>query len=473
MRWLSRSLLISACLLLPLSGRADTVIPESAFISEVNLITSWEKDASIDQSLVETFKQLLRLHGYRVDECEENTAAWQKIAARAATTHDIESYKEIDERLIAAQKCVVPSSATRAYDVKLILDYDPELKNRRAVLHLVALGDYPGIDGGYAHKPGQTMGWYDLMNRAIERAMRRFNDPTSIRIQVPSEATVGDLVKLDARGSWDPDGDAFELRWRVDVKACVGKPTALPLDRRACPGGMKSGLAPVAQQAAEQDLTREFRVPMVGDYDIGVYAKIGAREEPVQTFSLRAYPRRAWTFFSRQGVLRLPKYYLSDTPRRQLALVQGFGLMRRFVHRISFYRWFEEIHYGLALNMVQQLSTSNYEGKTTATQFTFEIADRILDRTGRYGVVSTASLAVSVLNADRGGSETTEWGWMIWTMIGGYYALGENYLNRNTSFCQTVCPSITFGPTLVTMQNITAKKVGIGLGTEALFGLEF
>lgn len=246
MSWLSRSLVVSALLLLlllPLAGRADTAVPESAFISEVNLITSWERDASIDQSLVETFKQLLRLHGYRVDECEENTAAWQKIAARAVTTTDVERYREIDERLVAAQKCVVPSSATRAYDVKLILDYDPELKNRRAVLHLVALGDYPGIDGGYAHKPGERMGWYDLMNRAIERAMRRFNDPTSIRIQVPSEATVGDMVQLDARGSWDPDGDAFELRWRVNVDACVGTKDSVPKDRRACPRGKKKGPA--------------------------------------------------------------------------------------------------------------------------------------------------------------------------------------------------------------------------------------
>jgi hypothetical protein len=460
-------------LLIPRLVLAETAVPDSAYISEVNLITSWKEDASIDQSLVETFKQLLRLHGYKVDECEENTAAWQKIAARAASTDDFDRYKEIDERLVAAQKCIVPSSATRAYDVKLILDYDPELKNRRAVLHLVSLGDYPGIDGGYAHKPGQTMGWYDLMNRAIERAMRRFNDPTSIRIKVPSEATVGELVQLDARGSWDPDGDAFELRWRVNVKACVGASSALPADRRACPPGMNKGASPVAQQAAEQDLTREFRVPMVGDYDIGVYAKIGAREEPVQTFSLRAYPRRVWTFFARQGVLRLPKYYLSDTAKNEVALMQGFGAMRRFVHRISFYRWFEEIHYGLGLNMVHQLRTFNYEGKITAVNITLEIADRILDRTGRYGVVSTASLAVSAINADRGGHERTEWGWMIWTMIGGYYALGENYLNRSTAFCQTVCPSITFGPTLVTMQNITANKVGIVLGTEALFGLEF
>lgn len=473
MSWLSRSLLLSACLLLPVVGRADAPLPESAFISEVNLITSWKEDASIDESLVETFKQLLRLHGYRVDDCEENTAAWQKIAARAATTNDPETYRQIDERLVAAQKCTVPSSATRAYDVKLILDNDQELKSRRAVLHLVALGAYPSVDGGYAHKPGEQVGWYDLMNRAIERAMRRYDEPTSIRVEVPSEATVGDVVKLDARGSWDPDGDAFELRWRVDVDACSGGGKTLPKDRRACPRGMKKGAAPVGHQAAEHDQTREFRVPMVGDYEVSVFSKIGAREEAAQTFQLRAYPRRAWTFFARQGVLRLPKYYLSDTKKNEVGLLQGFGLLHRFVHRIGVMGWFEEIHYGLGINTIQQLSTFNYEGRATGVLFGLEIAGRALDRTGRYGVVSTSTMTASALDVDRSGDAKTEWGWAVWTMFGGYYAFGDNYLDRKTSFCQTVCPSISFGPTLVIMHNITAKKPGIVLGTEAVFGLEF
>jgi hypothetical protein len=471
--WFVRSLVLSACLLSPRLLRAQQAVPEPAFISEVNLITSWKADASIDRSVVETFKQLLRLHGYQVDECEENTAAWQRIAARAATPDVPGSYQQIDERLVSAQKCLVPSSALRAYDVKLVLDFDPELKNRRAVIHLVALGDHPSIDGGYAHKPGEHMGWYDLMNRAIERAMGHYNEPTSIRVQVPSEATVGDKVQLDGRGSWDPDGDAFELRWKVSVSACKDSSRALPSDRRACPAKMERGAAAVDQQAADQDLTREFRVPMVGDYEVGVYAKIGARSEPLRSYHLRAYPRRAWTFFSRQGLLRLPKYYLSDTRRNELALVQGFGIMRRFVHRIGVLRWFEEIHYGLGVSSVQPLRTFNYEGKTTSTQFTLEIAGRTLDRTGRYGVVSAASMSVSMLDVERSGSARTEWGWMVTSMIGGYYAFGENYINRSTYFCQTVCPSIAFGPTLSSMVNVTAKRPGIVLGTEAVFGLEF
>lgn len=212
---------------------------------------------------------------------------------------------------------------------------------------------------------------------------------------------------------------------------------------------------------------------MVGDYEVGVYAKIGAREETVQTFPLRAYPRRSWTFFARQGLLRLPKFFLSDSKKNELALVQGFGLLRRFVHRIGFIGWFEELHYGLSINSLQPLSTFNYEGRATGSLFALEISGRTLDRTGRYGVVSAASLAFSALNADRSGNDETEWGWMVTSMIGGYYAFGENYLNRNTSFCQTVCPSISFGPTLSSMQNITAKKPGIVLGTEAVFGLEF
>jgi hypothetical protein len=353
------------------------------------------------------------------------------------------------------------------------LAFDAALNSRRAIIHLVALGDYPSIDGGYAHKPGQLMSWYDLMNRAIERALRRYNERTAVRAVVPKEATVGEVLHLDARGTWDPDGDAFELRWDVKVKSCVGKGETLPSDQRRCPGGRKRGFAPVHHQTGRQDMTRDFRVPMVGDYEIGVYAKVGAREEPVHTYHVRAYPRRSWTFFVHQGVVGLPKYFLSDSRKQELGLVQGFGLLKRFMHRVGLFGWFEEVHYGLSIGSLQQASAFNYRGHTTATLFSLEIHGRTLDRTGRYGLASTLTLSMLAAAAQRGRHERTEWGWMVSAMIGWYYAFGENYLDKETRYCAAVCPSVTIGPTLVTMENVTSDRIGVALGADAVIGIEF
>jgi hypothetical protein len=354
------------------------------------------------------------------------------------------------------------------------LDYDTLLKNRRAVIHLISLDDpKAGLDGGYAHKPGEPAGWYDLMNRAIERTIRRFNENTAIRVSAPKEATVGQAVRVDGRTSWDPDGDAFELRWRVTVKACVGGGKMLPRDGGACPEGMKLDDAFVQDQAAGHDLTREFRVSLIGDYTIDVHAKIGAREEAVRSYRLRVFPRNDWTFFARIGALRLPKLFLSDSLDNEVGIVLGFGLLRRFLHRIGLFGWFEEVHYGLSVNFMEQGSTFNWDGRAVSALFTFDIVGRLLDRTGHYGMTSSSSMSVAAINALRRGVDHDEFGWMITAMVGAYYTFGHNYVNETTSLCTSVCPSLTLGPTFTGMSNSSAHRVGLTFGVETIFGLEF
>lgn len=454
---------------------ADANEQSSVFISDVELITSWREDASVDRSLIESFKELLRLHGYQTDECQENTDAWLKVADRVGP-QGIDKYREIDRRLVAAQKCNVPPSAARSYSVKLILEYDELLKNRRAVLHLVSLDKHPSIDGGYAHKPGELVGWYDIMNRAIDRALNHVNDVTAVHLDAPTEASVAEGVMVDARGTWDPDGDAFELRWRVSVDACVRGDERVPVagaDGSSCPDGMTRQDLVVHDQAGGNDLTRAFNVPMVGDYKIAVHAKIGAREESPRTVLLRAYPARSWAFSARAGYFPLPQYLLSDFRERQSGLLLGLALQRRIVHRLGMLGWYEEIHLGLGLDALNQASTYNYEGHAQALLMGFHFISRTLDRTGRYGLASHASLGVAAYSAFRGAKDSEEWGWYGDGLLGFYYALTDNYVDKKSKLCATVCPSLTVGPTFNVLNNLDAKIRGISLGLQFMTHLEF
>ncbi|HET8935521.1 MAG TPA: hypothetical protein VFN67_18865 [Polyangiales bacterium] len=429
----------------------------------------------MDRSLIESFKELLRLHGYKTDDCQENTDAWLKLAERVGP-QGIDKYREIDQRLVAAQKCTVPPSALRSYSVKLILDHDKLLKNRRAVLHLVPLGNYPSIDGGYAHKPGELVGWYDIMNRAIDRGLNGHDDETSIRMSAPTEAVVGEGVEVDGRGSWDSDGDAFELRWQVTVDACVRGDERVPVagaDGSSCPEGMTRQDAVVYDQAARTDLIREFKVPMVGDYKIAAHAKIGAREEPERVLLLRAYPARSWAFYARVAFFPLPQYLLSDSRDRQLGYLSGIGLQRRFLHRLGTLGWYEEIHIGVGFDALNQRSTYNYEGHAQALLMGVHLIGRTLDRTGRYGLASQSSFGAASFTAFRGAEDSEEWGWFADALIGFYYAFTDNYIDRKSKFCATVCPSVTVGPTMHMLNNVQAKIRGISLGFQLMTHLEF
>ncbi|MFM2416082.1 MAG: hypothetical protein RL385_805 [Pseudomonadota bacterium] len=473
MRWPIPCLILSAALCVAQPGPAEASPDSAVHIGEVELITSWHDDPSIERSLIESFKELLRRHGYHTDDCQENREAWQRMAHRVVSTDDMAQLEELDARVVAAEKCTIPPSAVRAYDVKLVLDYDPVLKSRRAVLHLIALGEHPNIDGGYAHKPGALVGWYDLMNRAIERALQGYNDATAVRVSVPQEAEVGETVQINASDSWDPDGEAFELRWDVTHEACVQGDDVLPLDKRDCPTGMVPAPVHVRSQAGGADGVREFTVPMIGDYTLRVHAKIGAREEPAQTFQVRAYPRRKYTFHARVGVVRLPKFFLNDDPRNELAIIQGLGILRRFVHRLGFLGWYEEIHYGFSFNPLRALSPYGGEDGSVALLYGFDIVGRTMNRTGRYGLTSTASMSAIQAAALRDGHARTEWGWVVSALMGFYYAFGENYRAENVAFCQSVCPGLSVGPTLTSFNNFASDRVGISFGGEFGVGLEF
>jgi hypothetical protein len=340
-------------------------------------------------------------------------------------------------------------------------------------LHLVPLYDHPKLDGTYGHQKGAPDTWYVVMDHVIRRTIGGKNEPTAIRLHVPRETTVGDVVQLDGRETWDPDGDAFELIWKVKVKGCVGKGKVLPRDQHDCPEGYKLDDWVVRTHAGSHGQNRELTIPLIGDYHVEVHAKIGQREEPVSSFLIRAFPRRAWSFYTKQGVLRAPTNFLSDSGKSELAFTQSFGLSRRYMHRLGFFGFYEEAHLGLSIGVLQQLSTYNYKGRNVATPFTVDVVGRELDRTGHYGVTTTGSFSVGPISATRGGSEREEWAWLITTFIGGYYTFGDNNQFHENRFCFEYCPSVALGPTLTLLDNLTTDRIGISLGIEAQIALEF
>jgi hypothetical protein len=103
---------------------------EAIFISHVALVTDWVVGPDAKQSLIEQFKHLLRVHGYQTDACVETKEAWKQVISQAEGKIP---YHEIDQKLVAAQVCAVPSTATRAYSARLTLVYDEVLKQRQAI----------------------------------------------------------------------------------------------------------------------------------------------------------------------------------------------------------------------------------------------------------------------------------------------------------------------------------------------------
>jgi len=498
-------LLLSWCALTSTSARAQETQPETQpqsapvterrapprrpliSIGDLTVVTSQD---DVGPAEVQYFQSQLLKRGYQMESCQERMDALARFAhprigvdavgrddAVQAAQHALAKRA----RIISSLYCETPDPDALVYEVVLTLDVDKVLKNRRANILFKALGQGHDVTGGYAHKPGETLEWNSVIDRAIERTLGGVNDPTSLRVAVPKETTVGDTVRLDGSKSWDHDGDSFELVFDVTKPACVPLDTtdkalpnvSLPLDAHPCPHGMKRGDVNVFQQVGEHDATLEFRTPQIGDYEVRVHARVSGHDEPAGIYRLRAYPRRSNTFFSRIDVLRLPKNFLRSADVQDESLLIGFGYVHRFLHRIGFFGMYEDAYLGLSLGSLQALSTFNLEARATGTLLGIEALTRTMDRSGRFGLVTPITLSALALLSDRDGVPTTEWGFEAKTMVGGYVAFGENYLDRPSSFCGGVCPSLTAGPTVSALSNLTTHKFGLVLGLELLMGVEF
>lgn len=459
-------LLVSALLTVISVARAEPANKSDIYISHFSLQRNWPETSS-DKQLLEILKHRLREHGYETAVCKESEEAWDEIIDQL---YEPVPYEEIEQSLMESKPCALPKPGTSIYSARLTLDYDPELHKRQATLYLLPLqGGGRKREGTYTHKDGAIESWYTVIDRVIEHAIQGTDGPVSIRIRLPKEAAVSDVVTMDGTSTWDPDGDAFELLWKVTVKACVGNGTALPRNGHACPEGTKLADLPVRDRAGDNVQIREFSVPMVGDYHIRVHAKLGAREEADRHFTVRAEPRRQWTLYTRQGITRLPTYFLTDREGSHIALFNSIGLQKRFIHRTSWHGWHEEVHYGLSVTSLKDLKSV-----AGAIGLSLDVVGRTLDRTGRYGLLSLGSIGVLGIGGDRRfETDHDEWGMFYTGFMGGYYAFGENYRFQRTKFCSNVCPSIALGPTVAVLHNATQKRVGISLGVETLIGIEF
>ncbi|WP_437985164.1 hypothetical protein [Sorangium sp. So ce117] len=473
MRW-TIILLVSCLVTLAGNVLAQTATSKREFIQNIKLFTSQDSSANVDRTQIPIFKQLLEQHGYGTDNCKEAREGVQTMTTRASPDQP-GSYERVGKRalFVAAIQCEVPNEDVLVYDAELVLDVDPVLKNRRAVLRFVPIGPGKVKSGGYAHKPGELASWYDMVSRAIERTLAGFNEPTSIRLVLPEETRVGDTLRLDARSSWDPDGDAFELRWNITTKGCFGSKDATPIDGHPCPRGTVKGSVKVQDQAGLHELTREFRVPMVGDYEVRVHAKIGAREEPDRIYRIRAYPRRSNVFFSRVGYRMLPTDFLGSTGEREPALLINAGYLGRVAHRIGFFDRYEEVYWGFSLGALENARSFNFKGESMAALVGVEAIARTLDRTGRFGFANSLSLNGGMIRALRGDYVHTEAAVVIEGMAGFYFLAGGNYVDKSVAYCAGVCPGITVGPTLSLFQNITTTKLGISGGLEIVMGMEY
>jgi hypothetical protein len=470
MRWPPTLLLSAVASLLVASGAAaeGAETPRKAYIRTIRIFTFGKPNLEVNRGLISIFKGVLERFRYQVDDCEESL---EPLLTGKLRITDQESANQ--ERLIVESRCRVPEEVL-VFDAELVLTVDPELGNRRAVLRFVPpFSKQPVRSGGYAQKPGEPRAsWDDIISRGIERTLEGYNEPTAISLALPRSATVGETVRLDGRSSWDEDGDSFELRWRITTPGCVSQWAQLPVDHWPCPSGTVNGAVDVRAQSGQSANTREFRVPMIGDYEIAVHSKVGDREEPDRIFHLRAAPRRSRTFFSRVELLRLPTDFLKSGQETTPGLLTGLGYLRRIVHRIGLLGLYEEVHLGVSMSSMQALPTY---GQTLAlsSQLGMEVVPRVMDRTGRLGLSFPISLNGMLVSTRRQDDLGTEVGFLVETMAGVYYAFGENYLDKRTSYCNKVCPSVTVGPTLTAMMNSSISKFGVSGGVEILMGMEF
>lgn len=461
-------------LLFCVPGWAQTAPPSKPFISAIQVKGSANPQQGVDDTLVDLLKDALLRHGFQVDDCQLAMRGVQQVADNTSSLPEVDFAKiESFERIVAEASCRVPEGVP-VYSAVLAFNVDGELKSRRAVLRVARLGTGVMYAGGYANKPGELVPIHDMIDRAVRRALRSVNEPTVLSLVMPPTAEVGRTVNLDARSSWDPDGDPFKLVWDIRVPGCR-KPgaDATPVDGWPCGNGSKREKVGVPHAVGNHDQTQTFTATMVGDYDIKLHASVGSHDEATRTYHVRVYPRRSRTFFARVEYLPLPTNFMRTIDEPEVALMDGIGYVGRLFHRLGFWGWYEDVSIGASLNSIQPLRAFDFDTSGIGTTLGVEIFARTMDRTGRFGVSTPLSLQGGYLFARRGDYDRGEGVLMAKTALGGYFAFSENYRFSRSKICLSVCPSLEVGPTLSVLYNMRLKKVGIPLGVQMVMGVEF
>jgi hypothetical protein len=451
---------------------------QGTFVVNIRLYTEGSDVAVESGVMVNQFKQLLEMHGYQANNCAAVTEDLGRLKERTAPRGD-GGYQRVAqlERLIAHTQCAIPEAIAmaHAYDAELTLSVDANLKNQRAVLRLTPLADtqHP-LPGGFALRPGaQQEQWYDIMNAAIERTMGNINDPTSISLVLPDSAKVGETVHINGHKSWDSDGDAFELMWRVTTEVCEKEGEQLPVNNRLCPDGWQRRTAEVAMLPDEDHLTRRFVVPMVGDYAVHVFAKTGLRTEPEWVCPLRAYPRRPHMLFVNQTMLRLPRNFMHSTQEHRPATLFRVGYAYRSIHRIGILGAHEEIYAGGSIASL--VDNGMFEGNDVASGFLFgmEIVERFSRSDGRFGFATSQYVGSGAVAAKRGDVDVGEAILAFEVAAGLYYQFGRNFIHSTDTYCDKYCPSFMIGPTVGGLMNLSTHKRALIGGGQVVMGVSF
>jgi hypothetical protein len=385
----------------------------------------------------------------------------------------------LEERRISETYCPAPEleAKVQVFDAKLTLSVDSRLGNQRVVLIMkdIASSSHTTLTGGYARRPGdEPAEWYDMMSWAIDRTMKKWNVPTTISASLPGSARVGQTVHMDARNSWDADGDPFELIWKVGANVCQGDGFELPLDERECPSGTLARWREYASDHDQKEMTATFVVPMVGDYQVHVYARVTGTVdwEHGVVCDLRAYPRNPHELYVGTNELRLPRNFLESTNNQPWAILIRAGTMYRFKHRVSLVGAFADFYGSAFLGYLNQGSLSDTEARK-APLAGLETVEHVLNHAGRFGFSLREYASVGANATQRGNKDQVELLIMVSGLAGIYYSFGHNYFDRNTRYCAELCPTLTFGPTMTKLWNPTIHENGTSLGLELDVGASF
>jgi hypothetical protein len=478
------AVLLATSLAVTAPCRADQAPPPQVTAAPRGLISSISitraLDAGIDEKvMIQNLQKLLFSYGFQSDHCEEVSKELKLLTETRGFTRssqDATGSLQKREAEVVHTSCAKVDPSLAVYRADLTLDVDRELGNqRRAVLQLIPIGGPAKMfSGGYGQKPHlpSPEEWYVIIDRAIRRTLLNENEDTSISLDPPTLVTVGETTHLDASQSWDLDGDAFELDWHVSTESCEGGGRLIPYDT-GCPAGMKKARHVVVTRADTSNLTRSFEVPMVGDYEVLVQAKVGTKESAGLSRMVRARPRRPNSIISRQTYLAMPKGFIQSGREREPALMLRTGYLRRVLARVGTLGSFEEVHIGGSMAVFDERKDLFKLDGHNGTMFDLEIAVRMMLNDGRIGITTEYVLGGGFVGALRGDLLRIEPMWMGQFMAGLYFSFGYNYTASAAKYCNTVCFDVTVGPALTGIRNGTTEKTALLGGGEIGLAVTF
>jgi len=384
--------------------------PVEGFVRYISISTPRDVDPGPVRDRVEIELRDWGLSVSRCDELRELDKALDEEIDERYPTWRFDPDLMADKQVLTA-RCTPSDSTTAFYVVKVSLAVDPERGNqRRANVQILPLGDRDPdartYVGGYAHRPFvESAAWSDVLLRALDRALSGADEPPSVYVRGPRRARLGMPTTVTSRGSWDPDGDPFVLRWSATIDACVGTtrsgaPVRLP-KLRDCPRGTEPAEDMAVDLGAGQ--TSQDRVldpPMIGTYTVSAVPRARGLEAPSpSTHRVVVEPGHPSFFGLNATLVRLPGDLFVFGDRESLAPHFGMqfltraatGFTRRYVH---------DLLLGLSMSVLTRDGDALQQSDALWT-IGGDLVGRLYGERGRWGVeygarvgLGTATVAV-------------------------------------------------------------------------------